>query len=80
LRRRFIAHILFQSTATDIFSLGCVSYYLLSGGIHPFGVNPDVRDANIKNYELKAKHTDLPIFQSGNFWLIKRMLAENPKD
>ena len=26
-----------QTTAVDIFSLGCVFYYILSGGKHPFG-------------------------------------------
>jgi len=32
--------------AVDIFSLGCVFYYVLSGGKHPFG-DPLRRQANI---------------------------------
>ena len=28
---------LFQKCSVDIFSSGCVFYYVLSGGLHPFG-------------------------------------------
>lgn len=36
----------FQTTSVDIFSLGCVFYYVLSKGKHPFGDNLK-RQANI---------------------------------
>lgn len=48
-----------QTTAVDIFSLGCVYYYVLSHGKHPFG-EPMRRQANILAYE-----PDMPIF-AGN--------------
>ena len=28
---------MFQKCSVDIFSSGCVFYYVLSGGLHPFG-------------------------------------------
>lgn len=40
----------FQTTAVDIFSLGCVYYYVLSGGHHAFGDNLK-RQANILSHE-----------------------------
>lgn len=36
----------FQTVAVDIFSAGCVCYYVLSGGQHPFGSSFE-RQANI---------------------------------
>ena len=36
-----------QTCAVDIFSLGCVLYYVLSEGSHPFG-SPFHRQANIE--------------------------------
>lgn len=43
-----------QTTAVDIFSLGCVYYYVVSNGSHPFG---DVvkRQLNILSYEYDLK-------------------------
>ncbi|XP_052891575.1 serine/threonine-protein kinase/endoribonuclease IRE1 [Anopheles moucheti] len=38
------------TTSVDIFSLGCVFYYVLSGGFHPFGDNLK-RQANILSNE-----------------------------
>ncbi len=40
----------FQTCAVDIFSAGCVFYYVISGGKHPFGGNLQ-RQANILNGE-----------------------------
>ena len=38
---------LFQTCAVDVFSMGCVIYYVLTGGHHPFG--PSLRrQANIE--------------------------------
>ncbi|ODM87091.1 Serine/threonine-protein kinase/endoribonuclease IRE1, partial [Orchesella cincta] len=44
---------IFQSTATDIFSLGCVFYYVLSDKKHPFGDDEDDWENNINNYQKK---------------------------
>lgn len=41
---------MFQSYSVDIFSLGCVYYYVLTNGEHPFG-EPFRRQSNIVNGE-----------------------------
>lgn len=45
---------IFQTTSIDIFSLGCVFYYVLSKGGHPFG---DIvkRQLNILSYDYELK-------------------------
>ena len=43
----FVSFLLFfQNRAVDIFSAGCLFYYVLSGGLHPFG-DQYRRQANI---------------------------------
>lgn len=44
-----------QTTSVDIFSLGCVFYYVLSNGGHPFG-DPVKRQANILSFEYDLKY------------------------
>lgn len=44
-----------QTTSVDIFSLGCVYYYILSGGQHAFG-EALKRQANILSNECKMCH------------------------
>jgi serine/threonine-protein kinase/endoribonuclease IRE1 len=43
-----------QTTYADIFSLGCVYYYVLTNGFHPFGDNLR-RQANIVMHEYSLK-------------------------
>lgn len=38
----------------DIFSLGCVFYYVLSNGGHPFG-DPIKRTSNVLSYDYDLK-------------------------
>lgn len=45
----------FQTCAVDIFSAGCVLYYAVTGGKHPFG-DELRRQANILNGEACMKH------------------------
>ncbi|XP_003699825.1 serine/threonine-protein kinase/endoribonuclease Ire1 isoform X2 [Megachile rotundata] len=68
--------------AVDIFSLGCVFYYVLSDGKHPFG-DPLRRQANILGGEsdLSALHDG--ISQSDKelaLVLIKAMISSNPSE
>eukprot|EP00762_Andalucia_godoyi_P005758 ANDGO_06405.mRNA.1 Serine/threonine-protein kinase ppk4 len=51
-----------QTVAVDLFSLGCLVYYVLSGGDHPFGSERTDRDHNILN-----NHLQLPPPQSSRF-------------
>lgn len=43
-----------QTTSVDIFSLGCVFYYVISKGSHPFG-DLVKRQLNILSYEFELK-------------------------
>uniref|UniRef100_A0A224Z8L0 non-specific serine/threonine protein kinase n=1 Tax=Rhipicephalus zambeziensis TaxID=60191 RepID=A0A224Z8L0_9ACAR len=63
--------------AVDVFSLGCVFYYVLSGGRHPFGDTLE-RQANIKHgrHNLVDVGTNGPLGQS----LIEQMLHTDPQE
>ncbi|XP_075558137.1 serine/threonine-protein kinase/endoribonuclease IRE1-like isoform X1 [Dermacentor variabilis] len=63
--------------AVDVFSLGCVFYYVLSGGRHPFGDTLE-RQANIKHgrHNLSDVGTHGPLGQS----LIEQMLHTDPQE
>ncbi len=43
-----------QTCAADVFSLGCIFYYVLSRGVHPFG-DSFRRQANILQGEYSLK-------------------------
>lgn len=70
-----------QTTAVDIFSLGCVYYYVISNGQHPFG---DVvkRQLNILSYEFELKLFGNPdaLDSTGVLaeQLIKDMISKDP--
>ena len=46
-----------KTQKVDIFSLGCVFYYILSKGKHPFGERIE-RETNILNDKYKLKDID----------------------
>lgn len=65
--------------AVDIFSLGCVFYYVLSMGCHPFGESY-MRQPNIENENYSLEGLDhLPYAQEARH-LISKMLSFDPHD
>ena len=62
----------------DIFSMGCVYYYLLSRGKHPFGENFH-RQANILGGKSSLAHLD-PDHQAAETNLITKMITVEPND
>lgn len=68
----------------DIFAAGCVFYYILSGGEHPFG-DRYMREMNIVKGNFKVEkcssggENDLDEEISESKDLIKRMIAKDPK-
>lgn len=83
------------TTAVDIFAMGCVVYYVLSSGGHPFVAGSksrleDAADFNIKteaNNELKTYKKTYPLkvlsagYESNTaIHLIKQMIAKKDKD
>lgn len=69
--------------AVDIFSLGCIFYYVLSNGKHPFGKNY-IRENNIlKNeYDLSELKMDstLKHYELEARYLISEMIHNNPSN
>lgn len=64
-----------QTKAVDIFSAGCVFYYLLSAGHHPFGQNAYERDSNILDWKVDFSHLDQ---HPEAHDLVAHMVVENP--
>ncbi|KAK9324718.1 hypothetical protein V1517DRAFT_35734 [Lipomyces orientalis] len=65
--------------AIDIFSLGCVFYYVLSNGSHPFG-DRYMREANIIKGEYSLDYLEALGYQGIEARdLIERMLDRDPK-
>ena len=67
-----------QSKKVDIFSLGCVIFYILTNGEHPFG-DKIGRESNIMN----GNACDLQKLSSNNpeaAHLVSSMISKNPED
>lgn len=64
-----------QSTKIDIFALGCIIFYCLTEGKHPFGIKTQ-REHNIltNNYSLDGIHDQVAKH------LIEKMIIHSPKD
>lgn len=54
-----LANPLLQTTSVDVFSAGCLIYYVLSGGKHPFGDRLR-RQANILNGDYTLEKITAP--------------------
>jgi len=68
--------------AIDIFSLGCVFYYVMTQGRHPFDVGGTSlgRDLNIKENNFSTEDLRLHHYQYDADDLIMQMLKHDPKD
>lgn len=68
--------------AIDIFSLGCVFYYVMTQGHHPFDVGGTSlgRDLNIKENRFSTDALRLHDYQYDADDLIMQMLKHDPKD
>lgn len=76
-----------RDPTADIFSLGCVFGYLLTGGKHPFGDDPDERSEKIrlKTGQVLLKRKDFKMVSFEPFAklaldLIKSMVQMDPDD
>ena len=66
------------SVKIDIFSSGCLSYYALSNGHHPFGANIHLRNGNIISNKPDLSHLS---GDKGDFkQLIRKMIAVDPDE
>jgi serine/threonine-protein kinase/endoribonuclease IRE1 len=68
--------------AIDIFSLGCVFYYVMTQGRHPFDVGGSSlgRDLNIKENRFNTEDLRLHDYQFDADDLILQMLKHDPRD
>lgn len=72
-------HFLLQTPKMDIFSLGCIFYFVLTKGKHPFGNISASCDHNILNGKVDFQQNYCRILQE-NLSLIEKMIAKNPLD
>lgn len=65
-----------QTSAVDLFSLGCLIFFCITHGRHPFGKDEDGRDGRIKKGE---KSMSLVKKYPEAHDLISRLLDPDPK-
>lgn len=63
----------------DIFSLGCLFYYVFTNGHHPFGDHPVERQSNIMNNKLDLSHLEREE-KIGERTLISAMISHDPTE
>jgi len=67
--------------AVDIFSMGCLFYYVLTDGEHPFGSLTYLRDGRIMDYQSDLSALDCSTNDGVEAKdLISRMISPNPSD
>ncbi|KAL5121816.1 bifunctional endoribonuclease/protein kinase ire1 [Pleosporales sp. CAS-2024a] len=69
--------------AVDIFSLGCVFFYVLTGGCHPYDDDEgwmQIREYNIKKEKANLKQLRLGADSEEPYHLIQWMLKTRPED
>ncbi|CAL8140328.1 unnamed protein product [Orchesella dallaii] len=59
--------------ACDLFSLGCIFHFVLTGGKYPFG------DSNQKGFLKEVEYPRIPEVVLSNLWLIRELTLEDPK-
>ena len=65
--------------AMDIFALGCIFAYFLSGGIHPYGTVKEERLNHIKRKDTVTLTAEELINATGAYRLIRSMLSSDPE-
>uniref|UniRef100_A0A7S1TIK4 non-specific serine/threonine protein kinase n=1 Tax=Compsopogon caeruleus TaxID=31354 RepID=A0A7S1TIK4_9RHOD len=68
-----------QTKQVDIFSAGCVFFYVLSRGSHPFGQSVFERDGRIMSGKVEWKKMEREDEFPEGLHLIRKMLCHNPK-
>ena len=67
--------------AIDIFSLGCLFYYIMTQGRHPFDVGGSLgRDLNVKEHRMTTEDLRFHDYEFEADDLILQMLQHEPKD
>ncbi|KAH6804167.1 hypothetical protein C2S51_032414 [Perilla frutescens var. frutescens] len=67
------------SQSTDMFNLGCILFFCMSGGYHPFGENDNRADKVKKNKKnLSLLHTKMPEFVGLFERLLNRIPSSRP--
>ncbi len=67
----------FQTKKTDIFSLGCIFYAVLTHGKHPFGADDTLHEHNIKMGTTQILTDNFTLSLKCNIELVTRMIAKS---